>query len=111
MTDLEKLRALAMAATPGPWREWGREVEYGAVYIKHPDGRGGMLSVAQVISFDRREENASFIEAANPTTIISLLDRIAQLEGERDALRDSLDGVCERCQDRCKHQVVDPEFA
>lgn len=66
--DTERLRALAATATPGPW-EW--------------DGDGTLRDASgePVIGA------YSFIGAANPTTVLALLDRIADLE---HALRSSV---------------------
>lgn len=67
--DLKRLREIANAATPGPWRA----AEYGAVMtMENEDVAQGDLG--QV------EENAAHIAAFNPETVIALLDRIEALE-------------------------------
>jgi hypothetical protein len=38
--------------------------------------------------FPSHENDAAFIAAANPAAVLSLLDRLAALEAERDGLRD-----------------------
>lgn len=74
--DIETLRALALKATPGPWRT-------------QPDG-GGMTEVYSDelhrdgmnvgIADDLRDYDAAFIAAAHPQAVLALLDRIAALE-------------------------------
>lgn len=63
--DTKRLRELAEAATPGPWKEqhW-KGAPDGCVYSSNE-----WVSNASV-------ENASFIAAANPQTVIALLDEI-----------------------------------
>lgn len=84
MSDKE-LRKLAEAATLGPWKAVGN--------------RDGTLNVIGVIDEREREyrkvalcnkpgeANANYIAAADPPTILSLLDRLAAAERERDAAR------------------------
>jgi hypothetical protein len=66
MTDFDELRRLAQAATPGPW--------------DHEAGSVGAGDEWVVDSFKDHEADAAFIAAANPATVIALLD-------ERDELR------------------------
>lgn len=67
MTNHDKLRELAQAATPGPW--WTDATC--DVYA----GRGSCedLAVAYGV-FGGRPRDAEFIAAANPTAILALLD-------------------------------------
>lgn len=82
----ERLRALALKATPGPWesvrkaglctvREHGRRLMTG--------GRS-VAAVAMcnrvVSSVNRHKANAAFIAACDPQTILALLDRLDALE-------------------------------
>ena len=65
--NLTELRKLAEAATPGQWESYETRV-----YLPHNSG-----------GFDIRnspnaENNAAYIAAANPATILALLDLIAQ---------------------------------
>ena len=82
MTDnskIEELRRLAEAATPGPWRMEHMSI---SAHIHQVDGLHGLASC--VIGYGNWDEpkqsegakNASFIAAANPATIIALLDEL-----------------------------------
>jgi hypothetical protein len=70
--DLAALRRLAEAATPGPWRSFD---DYG--YTSPVNG----LRTNIVPSI--KKTNAAYIAAANPATLLTLLDRITELEAER----------------------------
>lgn len=61
------LRALALAATPGPWRTSGDRQVYEAICG---------FTVAGV----RRDYDAAYIAACDPQTILALLDRLDRLE-------------------------------
>lgn len=72
MIDTTKLRELAQAATPGPWEyralEWGNYVT-----------ADGQTSVCQgALS---RTESMQFIAAANPATVLQLLDELERTQG------------------------------
>ena len=85
MTDQDKeLRRLAEAATPGPWKiapagtkAYEREDPYPFDMIQ--------VAPARFVRTEGRGENeansnAAFIAAANPATILSLLDRLEAAE-------------------------------
>lgn len=95
--DLAKLKALAEAATPGPWRyrpdkydDWGYvrgpsddEIDIGWTIAVVSAGRH--VSVAEKDEHRRTEtdpygDNAQFIAAANPTAVLALIDRVEELE-------------------------------
>ena len=78
MIDLDELRKLANAATPGPWQAnsddiWGDRDSDGWTVVamcpcpKSPHGSARRLDWGR---------DASFISAANPSTILALLDEI-----------------------------------
>lgn len=85
--QLSALAELAGRATPGPWMAewtdltyddlgpegWAVDAEGGSVCV--PDGPLG-----------QREHDARFIAAANPSTVLSLIDTILQLQGEVQAI-------------------------
>ena len=75
MTDAE-LRALAEAATPGPWTRLDTGSEGCSVVAS------GRRRVARLTHLDLAEcrADAAYIAAANPQTVLALLDRIAALE-------------------------------
>jgi hypothetical protein len=73
-TDKE-LRALALAATPGPWHQ-GEKQELAFVLDKHSDIMAQGYDTAGIDWC----ANTAFIAAANPQTVIGLLDRIDELK-------------------------------
>lgn len=79
MTDesRKRLRELAEAASPGPWRECASEVLIGDHWWRPAN-----------YAHYYNEHNAAFIAAANPTAVVELLDDLATITAERDALRE-----------------------
>lgn len=82
MTDLAKLKALAEAATPGPWSYDGSyvcpaRVEAGTTYVET------WRSVADC----HQPENTQFIAAANPAVVLELI-------AENERLREAHEQVC-----------------
>ena len=85
MTDTSRLRALAEAATPG---EWGvlpadtTEIVSRSGYDIATTWDAMKNDRADVYNTDykRTDQNAAYIAAANPQTVLALLDRIAELE-------------------------------
>lgn len=84
MTDLDELEALAKAATPGPWNDrgtsiddFGREYEASLSFEWTPNGIGdpGLN--------DNFLNDAAFIAAANPTTLLALIARVRAAEGDK----------------------------
>lgn len=88
MTDLKTLREVAEKATPGPWvagivprpRAWDRA--FVRSVTDFPDG--GRITTypatCEASTLDNAA-NAAHIAAANPQALLSLLDRIEELEG------------------------------
>lgn len=100
MIDKEDLRRLAQAATPGPWKvvkdhRWpgvhGGDVILGGSFCDYsvPD-----------------DEDEAFIAAANPATVIELLDEIERLRTENEAVW--LDGYKAACALLAKGEDEDP---
>lgn len=108
MTDIDELRRLAQAATPGPWiakNVSGAGLEIHMSHPLYPDkewpafGTGSAFCKKGLVSYEtwtqfphevrdaQQAKNASFIAAANPAVISDLLDRLEAAEKERDALR------------------------
>jgi hypothetical protein len=85
--DIAALKAAAEKATPGEWHEGD-----GWVFVppadaaNHPDH--ALRNVLRDV--DEAHENASFIALANPSTILSLIARVEQME---EALRDALPAI------------------
>lgn len=85
MTDLDKLRELAEAATPGPWEADHREVSQ---HWTRPEPRQTVAShEVDCMAYCyggtgrgiERPEDAEFIAAANPAAVTDLIDRIVLL--------------------------------
>lgn len=102
MTDinLDKLRRMAEAATPGPWDitgngDWKREV------------RGPDWNVAWCghMSTLRAHADATYIAAVNPATVIALLDRLERAEAKRDAAYRALAASMEDAEEDCDCDV------
>ncbi|AYW41579.1 hypothetical protein DL351_19730 [Pseudomonas aeruginosa] len=89
MTDHAELRRLAKAATPGPWscnRHWAI---VGGPTLEFTNGAAQQqIAMACWQSWMHEEElrnNAAFMAAANPNTILDLLDEIDRLSDELSA--------------------------
>lgn len=77
----DELRRLAEAATPGPWHYYAGETDEEAAWSTQFPTVGGPDS--EIIGTEgfyseksRDEANAEFVAAANPTTILALLDEL-----------------------------------
>ena len=81
MIDINELRRLAQAATPGPWVSQGRYIgtPRHMSYIGEVRDQCGNWS-----DTEKSRADSAFIAAANPATIYELLDRLE--EAESDAL-------------------------
>ncbi|HFL2728909.1 TPA: ead/Ea22-like family protein [Pseudomonas aeruginosa] len=91
MTDHAELRRVAKAATPGPWscnRHWAI---VGGPTLEFTNGAAQQqIAMACWQSWMHEEElrnNAEFIAANNPKTVLALLDEIDRLKAENDELR------------------------
>lgn len=78
----DELRKLAEAATPGPW--WQRSA------LTPEPTEDGATELSELLCFFPDEDHprfwdwindGAFVAAANPKTVLELLDRIAELEG------------------------------
>jgi len=98
MIDIDELRRLTQAATPGPWFSDAR----GNIWRRPLSDlyeNGGSVAGDKPIAFVAAgwrgegvtgypvENNARLIAASNPSAVIELLDRLEAAERERDALR------------------------
>lgn len=72
--DLTALRALAEKATPGPWTVRGHEVI--------SEANLGTVQAPWIADVDGPFEDAQFIAAANPSVVLSLLDRLERAEAK-----------------------------
>lgn len=84
--DLDRLEALARAATPGPWEAVsGSEVDPATLWLSGRNtGDGGLLAEfydgAAFSAGPRAEANAHYAAAADPATVLAL---IAELRAEK----------------------------
>ena len=87
--EINKLRRLAQAATPGGWYVKRGNYIYGCKEVT--DGEEEWHPVIACTDDDEVnvnfEANAAFIAAANPAAVSELLDRLESAEKERDELR------------------------
>jgi hypothetical protein len=81
--DTKRLRELAEAATRGQWEHTGW-TESESNYIV--DGPGDRI-VADTSESERPDADAAFIAAANPTTVLALLDEIDRLSAKVSDMR------------------------
>lgn len=87
-SQLDLLRKLAQEATPGPWCADVSEPDDVVIWgPKLPDGEDNLIanvtesSVTLVgVARDADANNARFIAACDPTTVLALLDKIARLQ-------------------------------
>jgi len=71
MKDLKELKELCEKATPGPWYS---KYQNWSFLIRSDKGDGPYHATTSL------EENAAFIAAANPQTVLSLIERVEELE-------------------------------
>ena len=102
MSDVYRagLRRLAEQATPGPWKTTWR---YGLYYVgrimsasmqpqprrDHEGFLSGIKREPEVV-FIGTDTDAAYIAAANPATMLALLDALEKAEGHRDSLAATL---------------------
>lgn len=96
MTDLNELKKLAEAATPGPWSCPIEDHDSIAAQVEFIERPGGLaLSAVWLASVDQEnrgdydsercfsqeaENDRRFIAAANPTTVLDLIARLERAE-------------------------------
>lgn len=97
--ELQRLKALALAATPGPWYvQFGDDIRYQCMTaispIKKRDGNDGIFNENEpliAVTFhqsypavniegdDCGDNDSAYIAAANPKTILELIDAFCRL--------------------------------
>jgi hypothetical protein len=103
--DIKELRRLAEAATPGPW-EWGVP-DYGEEHNPPDECAAASLNAAESLVLNGcgncaniffKDVDGRFIVAANPSTILSLLDRLeaAETSGYKSGIEDAAKVVIRR---------------
>ncbi|WP_225037893.1 ead/Ea22-like family protein [Pseudomonas aeruginosa] len=98
MTDHAELRRLAKAATPGHWSavwEEGDDTAWPNMFpiIQAENSETVIGNEGFYSDLDQDKANAQFCAAANPKTVLALLDEIDGLKAENDALRGALQAV------------------
>ncbi|HDY6542318.1 TPA: ead/Ea22-like family protein [Pseudomonas aeruginosa] len=108
MTDHAELRRVAEAATPGPWscnRHWAI---VGGPTLEFTNGAAQQqIAMACWQSWMREEElrnNAAFMAAANPKTILALLDEIDGLLAQHGRDSSELRALCQARDDARKER-------
>lgn len=91
--DIEALKAVALAATPGPWDYFFKH-KYNEHHVSLPiEGSGMRRALFQSgCKTDRPVEDAQFIAAANPAAVLALIERLERTERNRDMWK----AQCER---------------
>lgn len=84
----DELRKLAEAATPGPWEiaERNRSKCFSV------EASPSMKIVCTYGDSLAAQQDSAYIAAANPKTVLELLDEIAELEGEIESLHQDAAG-------------------
>lgn len=84
--QIDELERLALAATPGPWAVDALQI--GARFnIELPDGSEA-IAMSQQLAGDRlgekRGANAAFIAAANPQTVLALINQLRAAKADEN---------------------------
>ena len=98
MININELRRLAQAATPGPWVSQGRYIgtPRHMSYIGEVRDQCGNWS-----DTEKSRADSAFIAAANPAVISELLDRLEAAERERDWHADRCEDAMNECAALC----------
>jgi hypothetical protein len=110
--DIDKLRRLAQAATPGPWYVTGKLTRYVEARID-----GGLIQEVAACGPTKadggygpqQEANARLIAAANPAAISELLDRLEAAEKERDFAKTEIARLHDDIRELTDVRVLDAE--
>ncbi|HBO4894653.1 TPA: ead/Ea22-like family protein [Pseudomonas aeruginosa] len=91
MTDHAELRRLAKAATPGEWSavwEEGDDTAWPNLFpiIQAENGETVIGNEGFYSDLEQDKANAQFCAAANPKTVLALLDEINRLKVENEVL-------------------------
>ncbi|MEV1855509.1 ead/Ea22-like family protein [Pseudomonas aeruginosa] len=82
MTDHAELRRLSEVATPGEWRTGDGD-----------DSLPDCVLSGEFVVCEHAGGDVDYIAAANPKTVLALLDEIDRLKAENEALRGALQAV------------------
>jgi len=95
--ELQQLKALAEAATPGPWERSG--LGCGIVGLKASNGQWAFASDDS----EQNWQNAGFTAAANPVAILALIAKVESLAADAERykwLRDKANAPIDEAIDR-----------
>lgn len=106
MTDHAELRRLAKAATPGEWSavwEEGDDTAWPNLFpiIQAENGETVIGNEGFYSDLEQDKANAQFCAAANPKTVLALLDEIDRLKAENEALRKIISECATACGAGC----------
>ena len=76
--DTTKLRELAMSATPGPWTATNRS-DWSECVAEISDWH--VVPTLQQSELSNMDVDAAYISAANPATMLALLDELTRTQG------------------------------
>jgi alkanesulfonate monooxygenase SsuD/methylene tetrahydromethanopterin reductase-like flavin-dependent oxidoreductase (luciferase family) len=84
-SDWDELERLAEAATAGPWRtiDFAGDVH---VYAGDDECVAAYTGCYESCAVSIESRDAAFIAAADPPTVLALIARVRELEGQRGAL-------------------------
>lgn len=101
--DVAALRALAEAATPGPWTTEDSRNAAGLARVWQLRGVG--IAECRVRGADNHHD-AAFIAAANPTAVLALLDEIETLRAKVARVEALADRWPDRYpEDACRREI------
>lgn len=88
--NLDNLRKVAEAATPGPWETLGGQGPFGTHAVCHRMEQGTLVEIAyRDAHFDKA--NAVHIATFDPPTVLALLTRLEQAEQAAQRVRELAD--------------------
>lgn len=95
--DLAALEALAEAATPGPWTSYRPHPAYRSYMVERVAPEGHLAGDGAVVCCEdvKASENAEFIAAADPGTVLWLIREVERLTRWKSEALPVLDGLQE----------------
>ena len=91
MTDINELEALARKATPGPWQAFTTGVRGGDHWYVTADGEAiAYATKNDGDPGDKCQENAEYIAAADPPTVLALIADLRRAQECIDATKNML---------------------
>lgn len=91
--NLDTLRKVAEAATPGPWHQSETGVLGAREDWDLARGPARIMAAQMPWRRERMEANAKHVATFDPPTVLALLSRLEKAEQDRDKLRNRLDAM------------------